>query len=161
MGPPPPMVLATSWPGTAFFASPGEPRASERHDICLLQVGKSLHIVGGGFPVEIQRGAPVQSSAASCRRVAPAENVFDAGARRDDALVARRLGLGQRGFWLVLATLALDVRAPALPFQSRFTLAVNIGFIGTPRAMSPWIDSWRLSASKMLSLAPVRVPGVP
>ena len=55
------------------------------------------------------------------------EDVLDAGAWRGDAFVAPLLGLGQR---FVFAALALDMPAPAGSFQSRFTLAVDVAFIG-------------------------------
>lgn len=86
----------------AIFGGPGGPRASECHDLGLLQVGKALQVVGSGLPVQMQRRARqanrAQHLAAELRQTG--EDVFDAGAWRGDTLVASLLRPGQR---LVLA----------------------------------------------------------
>lgn len=90
------MVVLCS--GSAFFGGPGGPRASERHDTGLLQVGKPLQIVGGGFPIQMQRG-PRQANRAqhlATQLRQTGEDMLDASARRCDALVAPLLSLRQR-----------------------------------------------------------------
>lgn len=82
---------------SAAFGDPDGPRASERHDPGLLQVGKAAQIVGRRFQVQMQRGAR-QADRAQCLATQlrqPGADMLDAGARRSDAAIASLLRLGQ------------------------------------------------------------------
>lgn len=109
-----PRCKAISLPGFAIFGGPGGPRASVRHDTGLLQVGKTLQIVGSGLPVQMQRGARQANRAQhlAAQLGQTGEDVLHAGARLGDVVVAPLLRLGQR---LVLAALRwMCMRQPCL-----------------------------------------------
>src|SRR5471030_2905523 len=73
--------------------------------------------------------------------------MLDAGARRGDALVAPLLSFRQR---FVFAALALDMHTPAISFQSRFTLAVDVAFVGVDVAAGVGRIDHRLEVQRVM-----------
>lgn len=104
------MLLSES----AFFGGPDGSRASKRHVPGLLQIRKAPQIIGGGFPVQMQRGTRqadrTQHFVAHLRQTG--KNLLHTRTDFGDTFVAPLLCFRDR---LILAALALNMPAPALP----------------------------------------------
>ena len=73
------------------------------------------------------------------------EDVLDAGTRLGDVAIASLLRFGQ---CFLLGSLTLDIHAPVLAFEARFTFAIDAAFVGVDVAAGVGCIDHRLEVQR-------------